>query len=247
MISPGKIKRPLMIAVSSIALIFMTGSCVAKEAVTSKIMVTGQGTVSIAPDMAVLTLTVSREAATAREALDANSLAMKDVLDAMKDEGIKDKDLQTTGFSIQPRYVYPSADSGGERKPPAIVGYTVRNSLNVRVRDITRVGKILDASVTLGVNEGGDLMFTNADPSAAIKQARIEAVKDAVDKAETLATAAGVDTGDILEISEQSFNPRPVPMARSEMSLAASADSVPVAGGVNSYKVNVNITFAIKQ
>ncbi len=247
MINPAKSRLPILIALSSIAFIFMAGSCVAQEPTTPAIMVTGQGSVSIAPDMAVLTLTVTREAETAREALDANSVAMKDVLDAMKDEGIKDNDLQTTGFSIQPRYVYPPTSPAGERKPPQIVGYIVRNSLNVRVRDITAVGRILDASVTLGVNEGGDIMFTNDDPSEAIRQARIEAVKDAVDKAETLARAAGVDTGDILEISEQSFMPRPVPMARAEMSLARSADAVPVAGGENTYKVNVNVKFAIDQ
>lgn len=247
MINPRKAYRPILIAASSIAFIFMAGSCVAQEPATPSIMVTGEGSVGIAPDMAVLTLTVSRQAETAREALDANSLAMKEVLDAMKDEDIKDKDLQTTGFSIQPRYVYPASKPGGERQPPQIVGYTVRNSLNVRVRDITAVGRILDASVTLGVNEGGDIMFTNADPSEAIRQARTEAVKDAMDKAKTLAKAAGVDTGDILEISEQSFNPRPMPMARAEMSLAKSADAVPIASGENSYKVNVNIKFAIDQ
>lgn len=247
MINPSRTKQAVLVALSSIMLIFIAGSCTAQETTQARITVSGQGTVSIAPDMAVLTLTVSREAETAREALDANSLAMKDVLDAMKDEGIKDKDLQTTGFSIQPRYVYPGSSPGGERKPPKIVAYTVRNSLNVRVRDIADVGKILDASVTLGVNEGGNIMFTNADPADAIKQARIKAVKDAMDKAETLASAAGVDTGDILQISEQSFNPRPVPMARAEMSLAKSADAVPVAGGENSYTVNVTIEFAIDQ
>ena len=247
MIKPNKNYRPILITVSSIALFLMAGSCAAEEPATPAIMVTGQGSVSIAPDMAVLTLTVSREAETAREALDANSLAMEEVLDAMKDESIKDKDLQTTGFSIQPRYVYPESSAGGERKPAKIVGYTVRNSLTVRVRDITAVGRILDASVTLGVNEGGNIMFTNADPSEAIRQARIEAVKDAMAKAETLARAAGVDSGDILEISEQSFTPRPMPMARAEMSLARSADAVPVASGENSYKVNVSIKMAIEQ
>lgn len=239
--------RLFLMTLSSIGLLAVSVSCVAEDQQVSRIMVTGQGSVSIAPDMAVLTLSVNREAETAREALDANSLAMKDVLDAMKDEGIEDKDLQTTGFSIQPRYVYPGSSASGERKPPKIVGYTVRNTLNVRVRDITAVGRILDASVTLGVNEGGDIMLTNADPSEAIKRARIEAVGDALEKAETLAKAAGVDTGHILEISEQSFSPRPVPMARAEMSMVRSADAVPVASGENTYKVNVNISMAIEQ
>jgi uncharacterized protein YggE len=116
-----------------------------------RILVTGQGSFDIAPDMAVLSLTVTREAETARAALDANSSAMKEVFAAMKAEGIADRDLQTSGFSIQPRYIYPSPKSG-QREPPRIVGYVVRNSLTVRVRDIENVGAILDKSVTLGVN-----------------------------------------------------------------------------------------------
>jgi len=211
-----------------------------------RILVTGQGSFDIAPDMAVLSLTVTREAETARAALDANSSAMKEVLAAMKAEGIEARDLQTSRFSIQPRYTRPAPKSG-EREPPRIVGYTVRNSLTVRVRDIENVGVILDKSVTLGVNEGGNISFTNADPSAAITQARTRAVKDAIAKANTLADAAGVETGKLLEISEQSFSPRPVQMARMAMAMEAAAEAVPVATGENTYKVTVNISFAIEQ
>jgi uncharacterized protein YggE len=212
-----------------------------------RILVTGEGSVELAPDMAILTLSVVREADTATAALEANSSAMNEVLAAMETEGIAARDLQTSGFSVQPRYVYPPRTSTGEPEPPRIVGYTVRNSLSVRIRDITRVGIILDKSISLGVNEGGNLVFGNDDPSAALAQARVMAVKDALAKAATLAEAAGVRAGGILEISEQSFNPRPQPMARAEMAMMRSADSVPVATGENSYKVTVNVTFAIEQ
>jgi len=213
----------------------------------ARILVTGQGNVDVAPDMAVLTLTVTREAETARAALDANSAAMNDVLAAMKAEGIETRDLQTTGFSIQPRYSYPSPKSSAERAPPSIVGYTVYNSLTVRIRDIGAVGAILDTSVTLGVNEGGNIMLTNEDPSAAITQARINAMQDAMAKAKTLAEAAGVKPGKLLEISEQSYNPRPMLMAGAEMGMARSADAVPVATGENTYRVTVNVSYAIDQ
>jgi len=210
-----------------------------------RILVSGEGSVNLAPDMAVLTLTVTREALTARDALDANSSAMNEVLQSMNAEGIEARDLQTSGFSIQPNYVYPPQQPSGTREPPTIVGYTVRNSLTVRVRDIAAVGAILDKSVSLGVNEGGNIMFTNDDPSEAITQARIKAVQQAIVKAKTLADAAGVKTGQLLEISEQSYNPRPMQMA--EMAMARSADAVPVATGENTYKVTVNVTFAIEQ
>lgn len=213
----------------------------------ARILVSGEGSVDLAPDMAVLSLTVTRQAETARAALDTNSSAMQEVLTAMNTLGIEARDLQTSGFSIQPDYFYPPQKPSGEREPAQIIGYTVRNSLTVRVRDISAVGVILDKSVSLGVNEGGNITFTNADPSEAVTRARTRAVKDAMLKAKTLADAAGVKTGQLLEISEQSFNPRPMPMARAEMSLARSDGAVPLATGENNYRVMVNITFAIDQ
>ena len=159
--------------------------------------------------------------------------------------GIAKRDLQTSSFNIQPRYTSPPRKSSGAAEAPKLVGYTVRNALTVRVRDISRVGEVLDTSVTLGVNDGGGIQFTHDDPSAAITQARAEAMKEALSKAETLAKAAGVRIGKVLEISEQQYNSRPMPMAR--MAMDYKAESVPIAAGENSYKVTVNVTLAIKQ
>ena len=157
-----------------------------------RIVVAGQGSVDVAPDMAVLTLTVAREAQTARAALDANSSAMAEVLAAMQAQGIAERDLQTSNFSIQPKYVYPPRKSSGEGEPPRIVGYTVRNSLSVRVRDIGKVGAVLDKSVTLGVNEGGNILFTNDDPSGPMAQARTLAMHDAIARANTLGLSMSI-------------------------------------------------------
>ena len=246
--NPFRNRPAFVLTMTCLAVFFTLNAWAEPGQPPARILVTGEGKVDAAPDMAILSLTVAREAQTAREALDANSMAMKDVLGAMKKQGIEDRDLQTSGFSIQPRYVYPTAKTSGERRPPEIVGYTVRNSLNVRIRDISAVGKILDLSVTLGVNEGGNIQFTNADTTAIITQAREAAVRNALTRAETLARAAGVNTGRILEISEQSYNPGPMPMARAEASMMRSAsDSVPVATGENTYRVNVNVTFEIDQ
>ena len=212
-----------------------------------RILVSGEGSVDLAPDMAILSLTVTRQAETARAALDANSAAMQEVQTAMTSAGIEPRDLQTSGFSIQPNYFYPPQQPSGQREPPEIAGYTVRNSLTVRVRDIGAVGVILDKSVSLGVNEGGNIMFSNEDPSEAITMARIKAVQNAIEKANTLAAAAGVKTAQILEISEQSYSPRPMQMARAEMAMGRAADAVPVAAGENTYTVTVNISFGIDQ
>jgi len=212
-----------------------------------QVVVSGQGSAEMAPDMALLQLTVMREAGTARAALDANSAAMAEVIAALRKQGIEERDLQTTGFSIQPKYVYPSPKSQGEDRTPRIVGYTVRNGLGVRVRDLKQLGAIIDQSVSLGVNEGGNIQFTNDDPAAAIELARERAVKNAMAKARTLAVAAGVKLGRVLEISEQSYRPAPAPMVQAEMMMAKAADAVPVAAGESSYQVSVHMSYALEQ
>lgn len=209
-----------------------------------QLRVSGEAEAAIAPDMALMQLTVTREGQTARAALDANSAAMAEVIKAMRKGGVDERDLQTSNFSIQPRYVYPKPRN---EQPPKIVGYTVRNSLTVRVRELADLGELLDRSVTLGVNEGGSVRFTNDDPGTALSEARAAAMKNALAKAQTLAQAAGVELGDILEITEQAHTPQPRPYMAERAMLASAADAVPIAAGENSYRVVVHVSVAIDQ
>ena len=211
------------------------------------ISVSGEGVATAAPDMAVISLTVLREAETAREALDANNEAMARVLEAMKAEGIAERDLQTGGFSIQPRWVYPTSKDG-QSEQPRITGYSVNNTLTVRNRDLARLGAILDTSVSLGVNQGGNIVFTNDDQETIREAARIDAIAKARAKAETMSEALGVGLGRITQVSENSFSAPPVPMMRAEMAMSAKgADAVPVASGENEYRVTVSVTWEIDQ
>ena len=233
------LSRPLIFA---LALVLMPLPAFADDADNPGLVaVTGEGSAYLAPDMAVITLTVTRQETTARAALDANSAAMGQVLEAMKADGIAERDLQTSGFSINPQYQYP------KNEEPRVVGYQVSNSLTVRVRDLDQLGTIIDKSVTLGVNQGGQIRFTNDDPSDAITKARTAAVQDAREKATTLTEAAGVDLGRIVNISEQSSRPQPIPMVSQRASFEAADAAVPIAAGENEYKVNVNVTFEIDQ
>jgi uncharacterized protein YggE len=210
-----------------------------------KITVLGEGEAMISPDMAIVQLSVLREADTAREAMDANNEAMASVIEALKEQGIEARDLQTRGLSIEPRYVYPENRNGESR--PRITGYQVTNGLTVRIRDLAKVGEVLDRSVSLGVNQGGDISFVNDDPKAALSEARRRAVEDAVDKARTLAEAAGVALGDVLEISEHTPRvPPPMPLGAKMMRAEMAADqAVPIEGGENTYTIQVNVTFEI--
>ena len=209
------------------------------------ITVTGEGVAKKAPDMAVITLTVLREGETARAALDANNSAMGSVLSAMEADGIAEKDLQTSGFSIQPRYSAPAP----EKKPPQapqIVGYQVSNTLSVRIHDLTKVGDILDQSVSLGVNQGGNILFTNEDPSQAMSEARKSAMADAIAKAKALTDAAGVGLGAISRISEQTSEPHPMPMMRAAFKAGDQA-GVPIAAGSSEFRASVTVTWEISQ
>lgn len=210
------------------------------------ITVTGEGVAKKAPDMAVLTLTVLREGDTARAALDANNSAMGSVLSAMEADGIAEKDLQTSGFSIQPRYSSPSNDKK-DQQAPEIVGYQVANTLSVRVHDLSKVGDILDQSVSLGVNQGGNILFTNEDPSQAMGEARKSAMADAITKAKALTEAAGVSLGPIRRITEQSSSPHPVPMMRASFAKAADQSYVPIASGNSEFRATVTVTWEIAQ
>ncbi|MEB2843138.1 DUF541 domain-containing protein [Rhizobiales bacterium RZME27] len=209
------------------------------------IRVTGTGEASVAPDMAIINLTVARNAETAEKAFADNNTAMSQVLAALKTAGIAEKDLQTSNFSINPQYQQNYMNSGSA--PPKIVGYEVQNGITVKIRDLKGLGGIIDQSVKLGVNQGGQITFTNDDPSAARTEARKKAVAEATEKARTLAEAAGVKVGKVVDISEgeDRFMP-PSPMPRMA-AMKAESDSFAVAAGENTYSISVTMTLAIDQ
>ena len=234
----------LGIAASGIA---APGIAAADEKPVPRITVVGEGETAASPDMAILSLSVLREADTARAALDADNKAMADVIDAMKKAGIADRDLQTSGLSIDPRYSNVKQDSKAQEEPK-IIGYRVVNTLTVRIRDLDKLGAVIDSSVSLGVNQGGGITFTNDDMSKPMQEARKRAMEDAIARARTLTEAAGVKTGKIVEISEQSYRPMPRPMAMKARSFAAAPeDAVPVQAGENTYHATVTVTFEIEQ
>lgn len=221
----------------------------AEEAPLSEatINVSGEGEAALAPDMAVLDLGVLREAQTAAEALTANNKAMADVLQALSEEGIASKDIQTSGFFVAPLYKQDE-DKDGVQQTPVIVGYQVRNGLSVKVRDLGKLGGVIDRSVKLGVNQGGNIRFTNDKPEAAIEEARRAAVAEAISKARTLAEVAGVKLGRVININENFIRPMPAPQMMMRAAMAKdAAESVPVAAGENVYSVTVNISYAIAQ
>jgi len=218
----------------------------AAERAPGRITIVGEGTVNAVPNMATLTSGVVTSASTAREALDANTEAMARVIEAFKKAGIAAKDIMTDGFSVQPRYVYPEPKDGSSQ-PPRIDGYEVRNHVIVRVRELAKLGTVLDAAITTGANQMGGLSFDVAEPAALLDKARTAAIEDAKHKAELYVQAAGAKLGRLVEISEATMQtpPRPMMMARS-MDFA-EAKAVPVEAGEQTLRAQVRITWELAE
>ena len=240
------LSKIVMLASVCAPILFHSGIAGAQDARFPRepvIRVSGEGEASIAPDMALLSLAVVRNAKTADAALAANNAAMKEVLGSLRTNGIADRDVQTSDFSIQPQY-RQQEPKNGVMPAPEVVGYEVSNMVSVKVRDLPKLGGLIDSSVKLGVNQGGQISFTNDKPDAVLSDARKAAVADALARAKTLSEAAGVKLGRVIEIAEGSAMVAPPPVMRMSMAKERS-DAVPVASGENSYNVTVNVTFAI--
>lgn len=165
------------------------------------------------PDLAVFSAGVVTHGVTAAEALGANSRQMDRVVAALKRSGIADRDIQTSAISLSPRWNNPEAEAQRiareTRQPyvpateaPRIIGYEARNSVQVRVRRLGEMGKIIDTLVAAGANEVNGPSFTLDDQNAALDEARTEAVATGRERAELYARAAGMRVVRLLSISE---------------------------------------------
>lgn len=230
-------------ATLALALLAVPATAQERPPEPGRIAVTGEGRATAAPDMATIALAVTREGETAGEALNATSEAMTEVLAAMREIGLEDRDVQTNDVSLSPVYERDDGTRPG-RTRPEIVGYTARNGVSVRVRDLDLLGTVIDRAVELGANEGGGLFFGNSDSEAMRREARMLAVEDARARAEAMASAAGVELGRIVSLQEGGgFSPAPRPFeARMVMDEAAA---VPIAAGESEIVERVSAVFEI--
>ena len=169
-----------------------------------------------------------------------NASAMQGVFATLESAGIAKKDMQTSNFSLSPRYDYSAQDGS----PPKLVGYTASNQLTVKVRDLDTLGKTMDAVVSAGGTNFNGLSFGLDDDTEALNEARRSAMKTAFERAELYADAAGYKVSRIVTISENSgSNNGPQPMEMKMM--RASDSSTPIANGEVSYSADVNVVFEL--
>ncbi len=212
-----------------------------QQAESLGITVSGEGKVSGAPDVAVLTLGVSALAPSVKDARDQAATAMKGVVDSIKGNGVDDKDIQSSQFSIQPEYDY-------QNNTQELRGYRVTNIVTAKVRNIDNTSKVIDDAVAAGgdLTQIQGISFTIDDPAKLRDEARQEAVADAKAKAERLAELSGVDLGKVMSISE-TFTAPPITLARDTlMAPATGPGPTTIETGEMDIVVTVQVIYAIE-
>ncbi|WP_298244298.1 SIMPL domain-containing protein [uncultured Bradyrhizobium sp.] len=233
-------KKPAVLAASLAAVLAasLPATSAIADDVVSAISVSGEATISAAPDLAQIDAGVANDAKSAKEASDANNAAMGKVLLALKGAGIPEKDYQTSRLSLQPQY--------GQNKSTGaspVVGFRASNRVTVKIRDVTKVAGIIDTLVSAGANDIGNISFEVTQASKLLDDAREQAVADARRKAEIYAKATGVTLGAPLSVSEGGA---PVPLFKARMATAPMAAPAAVAPGEETLSVTVNVSWAIK-
>ncbi len=240
--------RKLLVVLSVAILGVLAWACTTETTVnptgveTQGISVSGSGSASGTPDVAVLSLGVEARAETVAEARAMAAGAMDAMIAALKDGGVADEDIQTTRFSVQPRYdVRPN-----QRE---LIGFTVNNMVTAKIRTIDDTGQLIDDTIEAGGDLAriDNLRFTIDDPSALEDEARQEAVAEARQRAETLADAAGVGLGKARTISESGGSiPDAFRFEAADFAAAGEIDDTPIEVGELEVQVSVQIVYDLE-
>ncbi len=212
------------------------------------INVSGEGKVFGEPNIATVTFSVSNEAETADNAMEENKVKMNKVIDFLKNQEIDEKDLKTTSVNVSPRYEYhPRTEDhpSGER---VLVAYQARQSLEVKIRDLEKVGVIVEGSLNAGANQTSGLVFDIDDKEELKSEARKIAIKNAQEKADKLADKLGVKLEKIISYNESDYLPYLVRESVATMDMMEMSESLEmeIEPGQNEIKVNVNIGYEIQ-
>ncbi len=236
-------KNKALLAAASVVMMLALGACATSgspQAATRTLSVAGAGKVYITPDVAYITIGVQTQAAKVTDALNENSAQAKAIADTLTGLGVDSKDIQTSAFTI-----YPQQNYSTDGKPLEIV-YVVQNSVYVTVRDLNALGSILDGVVRSGANTINSISFDVLDKTAAMSEARNQAIQNARQTAEEMAAAAGVTLGPLQTLTVYT-NGGAVPMYDAKsMTSVGSGGSVPVATGQMLVEVDASLVYEIK-
>jgi len=207
------------------------------------ITVSATGEVYAKPDLALTSFSVVSEAKTVAEAMAENTAKINDVVAFIKGQGVEEKDLKTTGFNISPRYEWDT-----EWRNRTLVGYEIRQTLEVKIRDMEKIGAIIQGATEKGANEISNLQFTIDNQDELKAQAREEAITEAKTKAKELAEQLGIKLVKIVNFAESTNYPYYYNYALEKAAgMGGGEESAPqIETGENKIEVSVSIIYAIK-
>lgn len=221
---------------------------------TNLISITGSGEAFAKPDVAEISFSVTAESATVADTQDKAAKVENEVTAFLKKEGVEEKDVKTSNYSLSPRYEYRATVCTPTYCPPGdtrvLIGYEVRESIVVKVRKIDEAGKILAGLGGFGVTDISGVNLTVDDPEKAQNEARREAIKEVREKAKELAQDLDVRLKRIVSFSEDNGGAITPLYGLEKMGIGGAADvsvrapSLPV--GENAFRSNVTITYEIE-
>lgn len=215
------------------------GSDADKRPSGTLISISSQAEASRAPDIANISAGVITEASESDAAMQANAVQMDKLMKAIKKAGIDDKDIQTSGINLMPRYDY---QPNRERQ---LLGYQAHNNVSITVRKLDELSKVIDLLAAEGANQIHGPSFSIGEPEPLLAEAREKALQQAQARAESYADALGTKVRRIVSISEGSHGGMPRPMMRAEMASAKDSAGTPVAVGETSVSVNLELVFEL--
>ncbi|WP_295797867.1 SIMPL domain-containing protein [uncultured Microbulbifer sp.] len=212
------------------------------------ISISAQGEASQAPDTAAISAGVVTEAEESKDAMQANAEQMEKLMKAIKKAGIDEKDVQTSGISLMPRYSYPDNSAGSPNRPERqITSYIARNTVSITVRKLDDLSEVIDAMTAAGANQIHGPSFSIGEPEPLLAEAREKALQQARARAESYAKALDTKVRRIVSISEGSHGGMPRPMMRAEMAAAKDSASTPIAPGETTVSVNLELVFELEK
>lgn len=239
-----------VIALAAIGYVYTYSREISRQYPARTFSVDGTAEIEVVPDVAVFSATVVSEGDKNVAALQKmNSEKMNAITELVKELGVKERDLKTLQYNLNPRYTYPSC-AGGVCPPATIDGYTLTQSLEVKVRDTEKLSDLLAGVVEKGANTVSDVRFVVDDDADAKNEAREEAIAKAKEKAKTIAKAAGFRLGELITLYETS-DAMPLPYydamsggAAMELSAKAAPNLQP---GTQPTKVTVTLTYEVQR
>lgn len=209
-----------------------------------QVVVFGTGKFFAKPDVATVSVGIRAEAIKSQDAVNRGNKIMADIINAVKESGVDEKDMQTTAYNLTPNYDYTEAGR-------VFRGYSLDQRISVKIRDFGKISEVLDKATANGANDVGDLQFTLDNPETAKAEARAKAIDQAKAKAESIFSQSGLKMGKLINVYEDygmcGYGGCPQPMYAMGGEMMKDASVAPqIESGQLEFSITINLTYQTK-